>query len=41
MMSQFAQKLSKKDIKNLAHFLSHHKADDTQDVQESLLGVDY
>jgi cytochrome c553 len=41
MMAQFAQKLSEKDIKDLAHYLSHHKEIKTKDVANDLLGVDY
>jgi len=41
MMAQFAQKLSGDDINDLAHFLSHHKKVEVEDVNNDLLGVDY
>ena len=41
MMAQFAQKLSEKDIQDLAHFLWQHKHVEVEDVANDLLGVDY
>jgi len=38
MMAQFAQKLSAKDIKSLAYFLSHYKEVEVKDVEDDLLG---
>jgi cytochrome c553 len=41
MMAQFAQKLSEKDIQDLAYYLSRHKKVAVEDVANDLLGVDY
>ena len=41
MMAQFAQKLSAKDISDLAHYLSQHERIEVEDVNNDLLGVDY
>ena len=38
MMSQFANKLSDQEIKDLAYFLSHHKKEDINDVNDAYLG---
>lgn len=38
MMAQFAQKLTSKDIKDLAYFLSHHKKVKSSDLSDDILG---
>lgn len=38
MMAQFAQKLNDKNIKDLAYFLSHHEKEETQELDDDLLG---
>jgi cytochrome c553 len=41
MMAQFAQKLSKKNISDLVHYLSQHKKVQVEEIRSDLLGVDY
>lgn len=38
MMAQFAQKLSDKNIEDLTYFLSHHKKEKTEELDDDLLG---
>ena len=38
MMSQFANKLSDREIEDLSYFLSHHKKEDINDVNDAYLG---
>lgn len=38
MMAQFAQKLSDKNIKDLAHFFAHHKKEKEERLDDDLLG---
>lgn len=38
MMAQFVQKLTIEDMKDLSYFLSHHKAEEHEDVADELLG---
>jgi len=38
MMSQFAEKLSDKNIEDLSYFLSHHKKVEYEDVDDDVLG---
>jgi len=38
MMAQFAEKLSDKDIKDLVYFLSHHKRENIEDMNDAYLG---
>ncbi len=38
MMSQFAEKLSDKNIEDLSYFLSHHKKVHYEDVNDDVLG---
>jgi cytochrome c553 len=38
MMAQFIQKLNEQNMKDLAHFLSHHKKVKMDDVSDDILG---
>jgi len=38
MMSQFAEKLSDKNIDDLSYFLSHHKKVEYEDISDDVLG---
>ena len=38
MMSQFANKLSDQEIEDLTYFLSHHKKEEIDDVDDAYLG---
>lgn len=38
MMSQFAEKLSDKNIEDLSYFLSHHKKVKYEDISDDVLG---
>jgi len=38
MMAQFIQKLTEKNIKDLAYFFSHHKKVEIDDVSDDILG---
>ena len=38
MMSQFAEKLSDKNIEDLSYFLSHHKKVEYEDISDDVLG---